>query len=68
MYHVTATPMIWQAAKNASSVTAIATAKARRFVGSFPQVSFFSTSTMMFVTTIRTSTTGSTSAAATGMF
>ncbi len=68
MYQTTAIPIIWHAARNASSVTTIATANARRFVGSLPQVSFFRTSTMMLVTTIRTSTRGRIMAVTPGMF
>lgn len=53
MYQVTAQPMIWQAAKNDTSVTAMATTTARTLVGILSHVIFFSTWVMMLVITVR---------------
>ena len=68
MYHVTGMPTIWHMAKKATSVTAMATRNARTLVGSFFQVRPFRTSTMMFVTITRASTTGRMMEMTTGMF
>ena len=53
MYQVTAQPMIWNTAKNATRVTAMATTTAMILVGILSQVIFFTTWVMMLVITVR---------------
>ena len=62
------TPLIWHTAKNTSMVTAMATIKASRLVGTLSQVSFLTTCTMILVITIRISTASRMAERTAGMF
>ena len=68
MYQVTAQPMIWHTAKNATSVTAMDTTTARILVGILFQVTFFTTWVMMLVITVRISAASRMADTTTGMY